>query len=88
MGKYVVETVQLVRRKYYVKVDEPAWAGDGIVCGELEPFSTTHLSEDIFSTTEVKKFPKAELFDDVNAAVMKFNYDTGEWECKARWDLA
>lgn len=88
MRKYVVETVQIIKRKYYVKVDDPGWAHDGIVMNEMEHFSTSHLMEDILSTREVKKFPKADQYEDVNAAVMKFNYDTGEWECKARWDLA
>jgi hypothetical protein len=88
MGKYVVETVQVIRRKYYVKVDDPTYSHDAIVFNELEPFSSTCYSEDVINTTEVDKFPKADKDDDVNAAVMKFNYETREWETKARWDLS
>jgi hypothetical protein len=88
MGKYVVETVQVIRRKYYVKVEDPTWSHDAIVFNELEPFSSTCYSEDVINTTEVDKFPKASQDDDVNAAVMKFNSETREWETKARWDLA
>ena len=88
MAKYVVETVQIIRRKYYVKVGDPTWAHDGIVFNELEPFSSTYCNEDVINTTEVDKFPHAREGDDVNAAVMKFDYETREWETKARWDLA
>jgi hypothetical protein len=86
--KYVIETVQVVRRKYYVKVKNPTWAHDGITMGELEHFSDQSLSEEIISTTKVGKFPKADIFDDVNSAVMEFNHDSGEWQSDARWDLA
>jgi len=88
MGKFVIETVQVIKRKYYVKVDDPTWAHDGITMLELDHFSESYLSEDIISTTEVKKFPKAEFNESVNGAMMKFNNETSEWETKARWDLA
>lgn len=87
MGKFVVESVQIVRHKYYVEVDDPEWACDGIVMNELEPFSSTHFSEDITNITPVSEFPKAEVNDDVNAAVMIFNYTSQEWEQDVRWDL-
>lgn len=86
--KFVIETVQVIKRKYYVKVDNPVWAHDGITMEELDHFSDVHLTEDIISTTEVDKFPVAGPDESVNAAVMKFNKDTNQWECKAKWDLA
>lgn len=88
MGKYIVETVQVIRRKYYVKVEDPGWAHDALVFNELEPFSSTCYSEDVIGTTEVDKFPKAKEDDDVNAAVMVFNDKDRVWNVKARWDLA
>jgi len=88
MGKYVIETVQVIRRKYYVKVKDPQWAHDSIVCNDLEEFSSSFCSEDIINTTKVDKFPTAAPEDNVNAAVMTFNYDTECWDTAARWDLA
>ena len=88
MNKYVIETVQVIRRKYYVKVKDPTWAHDAIVFNELEPFSSSHYSEDVIGTTKVDKFPSALPDDDVNGAVMKFNSDEDEWQCDVRWDLS
>jgi len=88
MGKYVVETVQVVRYKYYVEVEDPTWAHDGVVMNELEPFSYTHHSEDIITTTPVIDFPRAERDDSVNGATMHFNKETDTWDQQVRWDLA
>jgi hypothetical protein len=87
MAKYVIETVQIIKRKYYVKVEDPTWAEDSIIMGELEHFSSSYLCEDIISTTKVKKFPKATRNDDMNSAVMVFNSGRNEWDTVARWDL-
>lgn len=87
MAKFVVESVQIVRHKYYVEVNDPTWACDAVVMGELEPFSSTHFSEEITNTTPVEEFPKAGVYDEVNAAVMHFNYVSQEWEQGVRWDL-
>jgi len=88
MGKYVIETVQVIRRKYYAKVEDPSWAHDAIVFGELEEFSNTSFSEDIISTTKVDKWPKAKPEDNMNSAVMTYDSQTGKWTDKARWDLS
>ena len=88
MKKFVIETVQIIKRKYYVKVDDPTWAHDGITMEELDHFSEVYLNEDIISTTEVESFPAAEYHESVNGAVMKFNKESAAWLAKARWDLA
>jgi hypothetical protein len=85
MGKFVIETVQVVRRKYYANSPTVEIAVDAFNEGQLEEFSSTNLDEFVVATTKVKKWPKAALHDDINAAVMK--YDTGLWETVARWDL-
>lgn len=87
MGKYVIETVQVVRHKYYVEVNDPEWACDGIVMNELDPFSYTFFSEDVTNVTPVEDFPKADKYDEVNAATMHFNYETESWDQQVRWDL-
>lgn len=87
MNKYVIETVQVIRRKYYVKVRDPGWAEDALVFSELEHFSCTHHSEDVIGVIGVNKFPRADQDDDVNAAVMTFNYENNTWSTDARWDL-
>jgi hypothetical protein len=88
MSKYVIETVQVIRRKYYVKVKDPGWAEDALVFDELEHFSSSHHTEDVIGVTKVGKFPKALPTDNVNAAVMTFSYDDNMWFTSARWDLA
>ena len=88
MAKHIITTVQVITRKYYVEVDDPTWAHDGIVMGELDEFSQQFHSEDIASTQTVEDFPKADQYESVNAATMKFNYDTESWESDVRWDLA
>lgn len=87
MAKYVIETIQIVKRKYYVEVDNPEWAHDGIVMCELDEFSQQLMTEEIWGTTLVDEFPRAEKFDSVNAATMKFNYNLDEWQSETRWDL-
>ena len=88
MSKYVITTVQTIVRKYYVKVDDPSWAHDGIVMNELEEFTQHHLSEDIVDTQKVKRWPTPDQYDSVNAAVMEFDYNDDQWKATTRWDLA
>lgn len=88
MKKHIVNTVQIIKRTYYVEVDDVGWAYDGICMGELDQFSSTFLSEDIIGSKEVAEFPKAEVAEDVNAAVMTFNEIKDGWDSSARWDLA
>ena len=88
MKKHIVHTVQIIKRTYYVEVDDVEWAFDGITMGELDQFSSTFFSEDIIDSKEVAEFPIAEVREDVNAAVMTFNKTTDGWDSSARWDLA
>lgn len=85
--KHVIETVQIIRRKYYVEVENPYWACDSIVMEELQPFSSRCMTEDILSTTQVDEFPVATAGDSVNAATYKYNYDTEEFESIVKWNL-
>lgn len=87
MGKFVIETVTLMKQTYYVEVEDPTWAHDGIIMNELEPFAQEFFSEDIFSTRPVDEFPTMPR-EQVNGAAMKFNYETGSWDTDVRWDLA
>ena len=87
MKKFVIQTVQMIKRTYYVEVDDPTWAHDAITMEEIMQFSDKYLSEDIINTTEVENFPMAEDGDCVNAAVVTFDEDSGEWIHEARWDL-
>lgn len=87
MAKHIIETVQIIKRKYYVEVHDPTWGEDGVVMGELEPFAYTHLGEDIINTTTViGDFPPAGKDESVNAAIMVFNYVTNEWDCRCGWE--
>lgn len=92
MGKYVIETVQVIRRTYLVKVDDPTWAHDAMLEGELEDFSSQFFSEDVVSTRKVDKF--SDCADGGNYHEMNYNsavcvYDpvTNKFEVEARWDL-
>lgn len=90
MGKFVIETVQIIKWKYYVKdseADTPDFAMDDLAMGRLEHFSSEFLSEDIVSARKVKKFPVSEPRENVNAAVMIYDNDAGEYRTDARWDL-
>ena len=87
MKKFVIQTVQMIKRTYYVEVDDPTWAHDAITMEELVQFSDKYLSEDIISTTEVESFPMANHDESVNAAVVSFDEDSGEFIYEARWDL-
>lgn len=93
MGKYVITTVTLVERKYYVDVNDPTWAMDSIVCNELDDFCQRHHSEDIISCVPVDDYPKPQ--DDntgveytVNGATYTYNKETEDWDHNVRWDLA
>lgn len=88
MSKFVITTVQVVTRKYYVNVRDPVWAHDGIVMEEMEDFSQQFGSEDIVDTRGVEEFPVADKYESVNGAVMSFNYEQDKWDRSVRWDLA
>lgn len=85
--KFVITTVQPIIRRYYVEVENPEWAWDGIVMNELQEYTQAFGSEDIISTQQVKKFPEPNPGESVNAAVMRFNTDTDQWESEAVWRL-
>ena len=87
MKKFVIETVQVIKRRYYAEVEEAAWAHDGITMEELDEFSQEFYTEDIINTTEVDDFPKAKESENVNGAAMIFDEDSGEWKQDVRWDL-
>jgi len=87
MPKYIVETVQVIKRKYYCEADDPLWINDSIIMGDLDEFSSQSLSEDITNTTQVSEFPRVGMFEDINAATYKYNYDTQSWDQVVRWDL-
>lgn len=88
MAKYVVETVQIIKRKYYCSVNNPEYIHDAIVFGELHHFSDQHLTEDVVSTTEVDKFPVAQGSESVNAATYKWDEKSQKWVERVRWDLS
>lgn len=85
--KFIITTTQVVVRKYYVEVDDYTWAHDGIVMNELEEFAQFSASEDVVDTNEVGEFPNAARPENVNGAVMVFNYDKEDWDTTVRWDL-
>jgi hypothetical protein len=87
MAKYVVETVQIVKRKYYCSVKNPEYIHDAIVFGELDPFCDEFLTEDIFSTRKVDKFPAAAMSENINAATYKWDEESRTWIEKVRWDI-
>ena len=94
MAKHIIETMQIVIHKYYVEVDNPEWACDGIVMGELDQFSSVVFSEEITRVDSCQDFPKVGdrnpitgIGEDVNGATCKFNYNTNTWEQHVRWDL-
>ena len=92
--KFVIETVQVVKRTYYVEVDDPSWAMDSIVCSELEEYSQTFLTEDIVSSREVEQWPVAIAGVEqggyeasVNGAVCRFQPATNSWDISADWSF-
>lgn len=91
MVKVVVETVQVIKRKYYVETEHPQWALDGIVMDELDWFSSEMMSEDIWGWKQVDEFPVVTETNSehVNGAVMVYDNsnDSDSWKCEARWDL-
>lgn len=87
MAKYVIETVQVMKTTYYVEVNDPSWAHDGIVMNELEPFAQEFYCEDIIGTRAVDQWPTMPR-DVVNAATNSFNYETEVWDQQVRWDLS
>lgn len=86
--KFVITTVQPLIRRYYVEVDDPEWAHDSIVMNELEEYTQAYGSEDVVSTQLVENFPKPDRCENINAAVMRFNYEIHDWEREAVWELA
>lgn len=88
MPKYVIETIEVIRHKYYVDAPDPEWACDGIVMGELEPFSTKNLSEDFLRSEEVNEFPVQSHRDEsINSAVMVFDSKTNSWNTVPGWEF-
>lgn len=87
MPKYIIETIQTIKRTYYVEVVDPTWAHDGIVMGELEEFAQGFFTEDIISTQAVEDWPKLPRAL-VNGAVMVFDKERDMWTQEVRWDLA
>lgn len=85
-NKWIVTTVQTVYTRYYVEVDDPEWAGDSIVCGELEQYSNRYLSEDVLEYLQVDEYPESSEGpdDQINGATYKAitdeNGDFVEWE--------
>jgi hypothetical protein len=88
MKKFVVETVQVIKRKYYVEVDNPTYIHDSITCDDIDPFSCEHFDESISSTVEVVDFPKADPKEGVNAATYTWDDVQRIMVQKVRWDLA
>lgn len=90
MAKFVIETVQTTVYKYYCECEDPVWALDSIAMGELDHYSSSSLSEDIISCTEVDQFPRAVTVvspQSINAATYKFNYEHKEWEQITMWEI-
>lgn len=88
MPKFVVETVRVLRSKYYVECPEGRWAADSIIMEELDQFSDVFHMEDIASITEVEDYPVALPGEGVNGAINTYNPDTKCWDQSVRWELA
>ena len=84
--KYIVTTVQTIKRIYYVDVEDPTYAHDAIMCNEIEEFAQAHLSEDIVSTQLVDKWPTINNMS-INAATNVFDPVHNKWSQEVRWDL-
>jgi hypothetical protein len=55
--KIKVQTVELIKKIYIVELndgDEPQWACDTVVMGEVEPVSSEFLDFSIFDYQEIK----------------------------------
>lgn len=87
MAKFVIETVRVLRTKYYVEAPAAEWACDAITMEEISQFSDVFHMEDVASVTEVEEFPVAGPKEGVNAATFKYNTDTNSWDEVVRWDL-
>lgn len=91
MNKYVIETVQNIKRTYYVEVDDPEWAADAITMGELQEYAQQHLTEDFISTRKVDNWGPIENCTSksvgVNGATYRYNYETNDWEQFVIWDF-
>lgn len=91
MAKYVIETVQNIKRTYYVEVDDPEWATDSIVMAELQEYAQQHLTEDFVSTRKVDKWGPIENCTDksigINGVTYRYNYETNDWEQFVVWDF-
>lgn len=59
MAKIVVETVQVIKNRYFIETDNVEWAGDDVTCGGLEPYQTTVIDESIISAKEVERWRDA-----------------------------
>lgn len=87
MPKFVIETVRVIRTKYYAEVDNPEWACDGIVMEELDHFSDVFYCENITTITPVEEYPVAQKDEGVNGGVNIFNYEKHGWDKGVRFDL-
>lgn len=88
MPKFVVETVRVLRSKYYVESPAAEWAADAITMEELDQFSDVFHMEDIASITEVEDYPVALPSEGVNGAINTYNPGTNGWDKSVRWELA
>lgn len=91
MAKYVVHTVSQFYNRYYVQVKDPDWAGDSIVCNDLDPFASSHMGETVLHYEKVKDWPTVPAAD-VNGAGYKCKYDEEggfeRWEQLVLWEYA
>lgn len=87
MPKFVIETVRVLRTKYYVEAPEAEWACDAITMEEVQQFSDVFHMEDIASIQEVDEYPVAGPREGVNGATYVYNKETTSWDEKVRFDL-
>jgi len=92
--KFVIETAQVIKRTYYVEIEDPMWAMDSIVCQEVEEYAQTYLTEDILSHQEVDQWPVVDQnnmigYDSsINGAVCVYDANAQTWNITADWSLA
>jgi len=89
MPKFVIHTVQNIKRTYYVEVDNVDWAYDALCMGELQDYAQEYLTEDVIDTRKVDRWEPVEQTRHVgvNGATYSYNYETNEWVQTVRWDL-
>jgi hypothetical protein len=91
MTKYVVDTAVTFHQQYYVEVDDPEWACDGITCEELEPFVSRAVNESVLFYRQVDDWPVVDR-EHVNGAgytcVCNEDGSFKCWEQLTLWDYA